>query len=58
MCGVQLTGAVAPEYGMNLMRSGVKPDDIGLVNQYGQSRKVSLHLLLDPLRIAEMHVPR
>ncbi|EIW61065.1 aryl-alcohol dehydrogenase [Trametes versicolor FP-101664 SS1] len=35
----KLTGAVAPEYGMNLMRSGVKPDDIGLVNQYGQSRK-------------------
>ncbi|KAH9857418.1 aryl-alcohol dehydrogenase [Lenzites betulinus] len=35
----KLQGAVAPEYGMNLMRAGLKPDDIGLVNQYGQSRK-------------------
>ncbi|KAI0823784.1 aryl-alcohol dehydrogenase [Trametes gibbosa] len=34
-----LHGAVAPEFGMNLFRSGVKPDDVGLVNQYGQSRK-------------------
>ena len=25
---------------MNLMREGKKPDDVGLVNQYGQSRKV------------------
>ncbi|KAI0365117.1 Aldo/keto reductase [Pilatotrama ljubarskyi] len=35
----KLHGAVAPEYGMNLMREGKKPDDVGLVNQYGQSRK-------------------
>lgn len=41
---------------MNILRSGVKPDDIGLVNQYGQSRKVSLRLLLDLLRIAEVHI--
>ncbi|KAI0761512.1 aryl-alcohol dehydrogenase [Trametes elegans] len=35
----KLHGAVAPEYGMNLMRDGKKPDDVRLVNQYGQSRK-------------------
>ncbi|KAL7282850.1 hypothetical protein ACG7TL_002263 [Trametes sanguinea] len=35
----KLHGVVAPEYGRNLMREGVNPDDIGLVNQYGQSRK-------------------
>ncbi|KAI9062620.1 aryl-alcohol dehydrogenase [Trametes sanguinea] len=35
----KLHGVVAPEYGRNLMREGVNPDDIHLVNQYGQSRK-------------------
>ncbi|KAI0648545.1 aryl-alcohol dehydrogenase [Trametes meyenii] len=35
----KLHGVVAAEYGRNLMREGAKADDIGLVNQYGQSRK-------------------
>ncbi|KAI0648554.1 aryl-alcohol dehydrogenase [Trametes meyenii] len=35
----KLHAPVAPEYGRSLMREGVRPDDIGLVNQYGQSRK-------------------
>ncbi|KAI0628885.1 NADP-dependent oxidoreductase domain-containing protein [Trametes polyzona] len=35
----KLHGAVAPDYGTNLMREGKKPDEVGLVNQYGQSRK-------------------
>ncbi|CAL1699163.1 unnamed protein product [Somion occarium] len=30
---------VAKSYGENFYKSGVKPDDVGLVNQYGLSRK-------------------
>ncbi|KAH9921030.1 aryl-alcohol dehydrogenase [Fomitopsis serialis] len=35
----KLFGVVAPKYDMNLMRMGVKPDEVGLVNQRGLSRK-------------------
>lgn len=37
---LQLFGAVAPKYDMNLMRMGVNPEEAGLVNQRGLCRKV------------------
>ncbi|TFY67355.1 hypothetical protein EVJ58_g1685 [Rhodofomes roseus] len=35
----KLCGSVAPKYDMSLMRMGVKPDEVGLVNQHGLNRK-------------------
>ncbi|KAH9947236.1 aryl-alcohol dehydrogenase [Amylocystis lapponica] len=35
----KLYGTLAPKYDMNLMSMGVKPDEVGLVNQHGLSRK-------------------
>ncbi|KZT05512.1 aryl-alcohol dehydrogenase [Laetiporus sulphureus 93-53] len=35
----KLFAAVAPTYDMNLMSMGVKPDEVGLVNQRGLNRK-------------------
>ncbi|KAI0736364.1 aryl-alcohol dehydrogenase [Fomitopsis betulina] len=35
----KLFGAVAPQYDMSLMRMGVNPEEVGLVNQRGLSRK-------------------
>ncbi|KAF7800171.1 hypothetical protein EIP86_011418 [Pleurotus ostreatoroseus] len=33
-------GSVAPKYGMNLLASGQKPEDIGIIQQKGLNRKV------------------
>ncbi|KAI0355223.1 aryl-alcohol dehydrogenase [Trametes cingulata] len=35
----KISGAVAPDHGLNLFRHNQKPDEMGLVNQYGLSRK-------------------
>ena len=32
---------IARDTGLNVVARGLKPDEIGLVNQYGLSRKVS-----------------
>ena len=37
---LQVFGAVAPKYGMNIMASGKKPEDFGIVIQKGLNRKV------------------
>ncbi|CAL1697806.1 unnamed protein product [Somion occarium] len=35
----KLFGAVAPDYGTNIMRSGKPPVDFGIINQHGLNRK-------------------
>lgn len=38
---IQVFGTVAPEYGLNIMRSGKPPSDFGIINQHGLNRKAS-----------------
>jgi len=35
----KLFGAVAPKYDMNIMRLGIKPEEVGIINQKGLNRK-------------------
>ncbi|THH31732.1 hypothetical protein EUX98_g2460 [Antrodiella citrinella] len=35
----KLYSAVAPSYDMNLLRGGIKPEDVGIINQKGLNRK-------------------
>ena len=39
---VQLYAPIAPEYGINMFSGGITPEDLGIINQRGLNRKVSL----------------